>query len=379
MNLDFHYYATYLAACYAGLKPEQALTAARSAQMVDDLTLDFLDNYHLRDKTLPVDKQTVTCMSMAELGGYFLQQVPWTDKQMQKFIEVWMAFHFPPGNDREQIRYEGAGEQKDIGWTMQNEELKVFRLLCLPCSNTIKAYVEDLKEWKNEPFFLQILGIRMHILADSWAHSGFLGIPLMSANEVLMQKGVYVEVKGQWCRASLNDNRKLIIADNLDSLEFATTPTAVFPAGRLWTGISYLAHARVGSLADYGAIKFRYSPFYRSNSASPELIRDNTQMFAKAFHQMVYAMECVLTDREFDPDNIPEDYNNKILPVLATRKLDQSREWETLICQETGTQKPLPAYKLEDWANSSRRNDYENHIEAAKRHLEFFRRFLPQI
>ncbi|MEY8353900.1 DUF6765 family protein [Lachnospiraceae bacterium 54-53] len=379
MNLDFHYYATYLAACYARFSPEQALVIARSAQMVDDLTLDFLDTYHLRDKTQPVDRQAVTCMSMAELGSYFLQSVPWTNRQMQRFVEVWMAFHFPPGNDKGQIRYEGAAEQKNMGWVMQKEELEAFRLLCLPCSGTIKAYIDDLRRWKKEPFFLQLLGIRMHILADSWAHSGFLGIPLMSANEIFMEKGVYVDVKGQWCRAALNDNRKLVIKDNLETLEFATTPQAVLPTGKLWTGISYLAHARIGSLADYGAVRFKYSPFYRSGSASPELVRDNTRMFAKAFHQMVYAMNCVLNETDFEPVNIPENYNDNILPLLETRKLDQSREWDALICRETGAGTPLPAYSPGDWAEGSRRKDFDNHVEAVKRHLEFFRQYFPQI
>lgn len=374
MNLDFHYYATYLAAHYAGFAADQAMVIARSAQLVDDLTLDFLDKYRLREPNVPVDRQTISCMSMTELLGYYGQISPWTNRQMERLKEIWIGFHFPPGNEKEQVSYSGEWEKQEIHWTMQKDELEYFRLLCLPCSNTVKAYIEDFKKWKNAPFYLQLLGIRMHILADSWAHSGFLGLPLMSANDILVQQGVYIEKDEKWYRASVNENERLILKDNLEKLEFAATPQPICPAGKLWTGISYLAHGRIGSIADYGCIKFKYTPFYQSRCASPELIRDNRQQFAKAFHQMVYAMKCVRNDKSFEPEHIEETYNDKILPLLAIRKLDQSREWKNLIRQETDMSTVLPDYNLEDWANKSHIQEYENHIAASKQHLEFFRK-----
>jgi hypothetical protein len=371
MNLDFHYYATYLAAHYAGFTKEQALVIARSAQLVDDLDLDFLQYYNLCEPNIKPYQQPTTSMPMIELTGYYVQEAEWEAYQMKKFTDVWMGFHFPPGNINGQRVYNGARERKNMNWTMEKDELEKFRLLCLPCSSTVKEYTEDLKKWKGSPFFLQLLGIRMHILADSWAHSGFLGLPLMSANDILMERGIYIEKEGEWCRASLTLKK-----DNLEKLEFSSTPTAVCPPKKIWTGISYLGHGRAGSIPDYGCLKFKYIPFYNSESDSPELIRDNTQLFAKAFHQMVYAMECVRDGKEFDSEYIPDMYIDKILPVLRTRKLDQSLEWNHLIQQETKSDKMLPDYQVKDWSHIE---EYKLHIKATKQHLELFRKLIPEI
>ena len=42
MQLDFHYYATYCAACIAGYTPEESLQIAYSAQFVDCCSVTLL-------------------------------------------------------------------------------------------------------------------------------------------------------------------------------------------------------------------------------------------------------------------------------------------------------------------------------------------------
>ena len=65
MNMDFHYYATYLAARVAGYEKEEAKTIACAAQYVDESDAGMIDK-----KLLPgMAETTPTIESMGTLLG----------------------------------------------------------------------------------------------------------------------------------------------------------------------------------------------------------------------------------------------------------------------------------------------------------------------
>ena len=60
MREDFHYYATYCAACLAGYSHEDSLAVAYSAQLVDLCSASFLDR-------IDGPRQAATTQLQAEL------------------------------------------------------------------------------------------------------------------------------------------------------------------------------------------------------------------------------------------------------------------------------------------------------------------------
>ena len=106
MEIDFHYYATYLAAGLAGYDttaPDEvtlsdAAKIAYAAQYVDDLDESrVLENdafiIQSRDFTPVATVQTSKQIAALEVGIG-----EWAPEKLQKLRQVWSAFHFLPGN-----------------------------------------------------------------------------------------------------------------------------------------------------------------------------------------------------------------------------------------------------------------------------------------
>lgn len=373
MNLDFHYYATHLAARQAGFSQEEAMIIAKAAELVDDATMDNLS------KKIPQEKQVYTCMSMMELIGYFMQWVDWTDQQMQKFRSIWMAFHFAPGNLDHQITYQGADTCAHPAWKLSEEDLRDFSYLCLPGSEYIGKLVNDLRRWRGSPQFLHMVGIRMHTLADSWAHQRFLGVPRMSADELVESYGVQILKNGTWQKASFNLTKDWKLKDDLDRLIFITPPPGDFPSNASWTNIAYLGHGRIGSIADYGCLTFRYMPFFQSKAPSPVVERANPEIFSDAFDQMVQAMVCVRQDVSFDPQEFPQKRDHEIIEVLQTETLDQSSAWNALIQKRYGYS--VPSCNINEWIDQAKKGDpnYQFFAQGAKEQINLFWETFPEL
>jgi len=159
MQIDFHHAATYVVSRLAGFAHGDALTIARSAQMVDESdtqgTLQFNDStgyYHIASAHKLFDPEN---------GSSF------TDYQ------VWLPFHFLPGNN-------GAELDK-----VPNVPL-VQRLTCTEDSQLANAMWQRASEVKNDPTALYRLGITAHVYADTFSHQGFVGFrhPMNRASEI---------------------------------------------------------------------------------------------------------------------------------------------------------------------------------------------------
>ena len=152
MNIDFHYYATYLAAIIAGYSHEESSEIAYSAQFVDCCTRTFLISIKAPLSAATTQSQVELINARADLLG------------LQDITRIWSSFHFLP-----QDLY---AEKK---WCTRGYRNK-YRLICGPNGDLL---VETVKLAKSKS--LESVGLAMHVLADTWAHrnfaeKGFVGI-----------------------------------------------------------------------------------------------------------------------------------------------------------------------------------------------------------
>lgn len=134
MHKDFHLYGTYLAARLAGRNAADSKAIAFAAQATDDFTYG----------------EYSACQSAADMAL--------TDINTVK--TYWSVFHFLPSG---------------IGTPQVEERMYVTRPEGL-LFNKLTREAQNLTD-SADGYDLAYLGIIMHIIADTYAHKGFSGIP----------------------------------------------------------------------------------------------------------------------------------------------------------------------------------------------------------
>ncbi len=141
MRIDMHLCATRALAGAAGIPANIAKAIAWTSQFVDD------NEY---GKIVPAgEKAIVPLMTSHKPIDYKLVLTC-------SILDVWPFFHFPPGN-------------LDASTFME-------RMRCVKNGPLVRAMVEHALEYKAEPFGPYFAGIVAHLLFDSWAHEGFIGL-----------------------------------------------------------------------------------------------------------------------------------------------------------------------------------------------------------
>lgn len=140
MDVEFHYYMTYLVAAKAGFGPEDAFTIANACQYVDD-----------NDMILEVDK--------GEASAYrnYISQTMNILKPKAKLFRIYPLFHFIPGNPRKSTAWRKDGKMHWLNTTPNSE-------------NAIRIFEAALA---TEDFHR--IGVACHAYADTWAHQNFVG------------------------------------------------------------------------------------------------------------------------------------------------------------------------------------------------------------
>lgn len=148
MQIDFHHAVTYVLSRLAGFVHPDAVIIAYAAQYVDDAqnrgTIHFVDGRsydHIASSHEVLDPKNL---------------VP------QEDYEVWVPFHFLPGN---------AGEPRGLGLEVPLER----RLTCLPDSPLATDMLKAAIATRGQLGSLHRLGITTHVYADTWAHQRFSG------------------------------------------------------------------------------------------------------------------------------------------------------------------------------------------------------------
>ena len=142
MDVEFHYYITYVLALKAGFEKGDAHIIAYSSQYTDDNTIVY--KVKLKD---------------GEYRNYISQTFDIL-KPQKKLMRIYPAFHFMPGS-KEELFTDG----------FKRKDGKTHLLLTVEDNANGKALLRDALR-KNDLFRI---GIACHTYADTFAHQNFVG------------------------------------------------------------------------------------------------------------------------------------------------------------------------------------------------------------
>ncbi|MBQ3559176.1 MAG: hypothetical protein IJA07_06685 [Agathobacter sp.] len=359
MNLDFHYYGTMLAALVAGYGKEEAVQIANAAQFVDDCTEE---RFHANAGY----EQIATSRLTMDVVGDFLDPVAYSDKDVEEAKEIWGYFHFLPGNQDDRVTYHGKEKNnffESVSWKFDKS---IFQKLCLPESDLCQKMIQDVIDRELESEMLEPIGMYMHILADTWAHSHFAGLPNWSCNDVRQGMGLH-EYHDGWKAVEIGIHVQ-------DSPEQHTYRAARVASPRYVSPV-YLGHGQMGQMPDLGYLRYKYVPVWREMKGGEERKqeRDNPSSFLAAFVQMVTAMRCIKNKTSYPKtvqmEDVAPQLREKIENILRIRKLDQSNEFINLIKEEYGFE-PVK-YDVDYWKNNEAA--HRSFCNAAVYHRNFMR------
>ena len=320
MQMDFHYYATYCAAYLAGYSHEESQTIAYSAQFVDCCTRTLIANLHGPSSAATTQLQLEMMEARTDVVG------------LQDITRIWSSFHFLP--------YDLNADVKKGGKSYKNK----YRMLCAPNGALVKDTVMLSKD-----FSLQAVGIAMHVLADTWAHSYFAGTPsfvLNNTGDDFVQINDDSEVRIQFIHnpASKDDYEKAVYTNSIRQVKENT--------------IMNLGHGRAGHLPDYSFIRYKYMPAWGDYRV---IVKDNPAEYYKAFAQMVYAMRFIRGEEsDFCLDTYAYDviapYEERIRAIIGKKQLIACEDWA-----EFGYE--LSGQKVDDFDIATYQKEY---VDAAK-------------
>ena len=298
MQKDFHYYATYCAALLAGYSHTESAEICYSAQLVDCCSRTLLEK-------LKAPKAAATTQLQLELAN------AGTDLHgLQDITRIWSSFHFLPYDLK-----------ADISRSTRLYRNK-YRLICKPNGRLIPDTIA-LAKGKGT----QAVGIAMHILADTWAHSGFAGTPSLVINNT--NPYFYELLPG----ADGFTERPVRFRHNpgaTDDPEKGYYANSIYQGSE--TSIMNLGHGRAGHLPDYSFIRYKYLPAWGNYA---EIIKDNPSDYYHAFCQMIYAMKYlrggfpVFETGTYDTEAV-SPWEEEIQQILTKRQLDACADWKAL-------------------------------------------------
>lgn len=140
MDIEFHYYITYLIAARAGFSPDDSYLLAYSSQYVDDNDIIFEVNIDSEDYYSNYISQTKNIL-----------------KPKKKLFRIYPLFHFVPGEP-----FVNSARRK---------EGKLHYLNTTPDSKNARKILKSAFTSEN----IYRIGIASHAYADTWAHQNFVG------------------------------------------------------------------------------------------------------------------------------------------------------------------------------------------------------------
>ena len=298
MQEDFHYYATYCAACIAGYSPEEAAELCFSANFVDLCSATFLAG---------IDAPAAAATTQLNME---MADTKTNRTGRQGITRIWASYHFLPA-DLYADPEKGSKSYKEK-----------YRLICGPNGALLKDTIA-LAKGKS----LQHIGLAMHVLADTWAHRYFAGTPSLVINNIsgdvfeLFEEEDGMREKKIAFRHSLSGS---------DDLENSIYTSSIFQISE--NAVMNLGHGRAGHLPDYSFIRYRYMPAW---GGYEEVVKDNPEDYLKAFTQMIHALKFLRGDLDafetgtYDHSAI-ETWEEEIRRILQKRQLIACEDWKNL-------------------------------------------------
>jgi hypothetical protein len=337
MDQDFHYYGTFYAARIGGnYTQEEATLIAKASNFIDFLSNEKYAGYwNIVSNTEKQPNQTYDVVAKVDYPRYTFQGTLSTGASGSSGL--WASFHFPPGNYADPAntptKIEVHGKEvadllpdhqvreidpdsslankisSDIGKLLNRPQSALSRSLindtiqCLNDSSRLekivvraaggKALLEQQdREEILKRFGLLLLGIRAHVIADTWAHQDWCSVDNVIntywdiddswINNQFAQHIEYQDVNQIWKKVKLS-------ATSDENLKAAPNQT------------SYLGHGWMGHFPDYSFVKYRYKPCWRQKNADP-LERNNPNEYKYAFLELC-SLFSQATGRKFQPQN----------------------------------------------------------------------------
>ena len=296
MQKDFHYYATYCAAYLAGYSHEECLSICYSAQFVDWCSATLLSKLNAPISAATTQLQLEMMDTRTDRVG------------LQNITRIWASFHFLP--------YDLYAKKPGCGKRYLNK----YRLICKPNSDLVEETVQ-LAKGKS----LQAVGVAMHVLADTWAHSYFAGTPSLVINntnyhfyELIPDGDGFTDRKVKFIHSP----------GAPDDFENGVYVNTIFQTSE--KTIMNLGHGRAGHMPDYSFMRYKYLPAW---AGYEEILKDNPKEYFSAFCQMVYALRYLHGDTEtFKKDTY--DFE-KVAPLEARiKEILVKRQGEAGACED---------------------------------------------
>lgn len=140
MDIEFHYYMTYLISVKGGFGPEDAKVIAHSSQYVDDNDIIF-----------EIDK------GQASAYRNYISQTMNILKPKAKLLRIYPLFHFIPGDPRANSAWRKDGKMHWLNTTPNS----------VNANNVMDAALASGDLYR--------IGIACHGYVDTWAHQNFIG------------------------------------------------------------------------------------------------------------------------------------------------------------------------------------------------------------
>lgn len=310
MDIDFHYFATYAAARFAGLSGARALTIASSAQMIDENSLgaaggadtDLTRNY-FKKIAIKNDKQGPTLLDY-QIIQTFQSIGDILSSNDMAYKAFWPVFHFLPGNFQSGF----PSRLKSTLWTPREftgtidtkyaeHGTSYFPWLTRPYSpmaisliNNCRELIHDSRSDINKHGLADyLIGVTMHVFIDTWAHQDFVGYTSWLMNGT---KGNPTYYKGD----PINYREDTDNTGEWKNGEWkGTAKTIAKPAGN--ETIVWLGHGPVGHWPDHSSMIYRYTP----NWSSTPILRNNPKEYMAAFVNMIHAIICIEKNIDYMP------------------------------------------------------------------------------
>jgi hypothetical protein len=144
MNIEFHYYITYIIALRAGYSDDEAFKIAYSSQYTDDNNREYSIN-----------------TGKADSYNNYISQTYDITKPRKKLIRIHPMFHFFPGTTDE-----------IVNGSLPRHDGKLHLLNTIPGNKNAQEVFKDAIVSKN----LYRIGIGTHMFADTYSHQNFAGV-----------------------------------------------------------------------------------------------------------------------------------------------------------------------------------------------------------
>ena len=295
MQKDFHYYATYCAAYIAGYSHEECMEICYSAQFVDLCSETLLLKLKAPEEAATTQLQLELMETRTDTSG------------LQNITRIWSSFHFLP-RDLNAVRAKAPKKYLDK-----------YRLICGTNSDLL---VETVKLAKDKD--TQAVGIAMHVLADTWAHSNFAGTPSLVINNTDFYFYELIPDGDGYSERPMQFRHNPSAADDPENSIYIN---CIYQSNE--NSVMNLGHGRAGHLPDYSYARYKYLPAWGDYN---EIVKDNPSDYMSAFCQMIYALKYLrgvnasFEKNTYDTEAV-EPYKDEIKAILEKRQLDACEDW----------------------------------------------------